>query len=874
MNWWRGLWKRGQLEEELDAELRHHIEHQVQDDLRQGMSEPTARRQAKLGLGWFDQVKEACRDVRGTRWLYDLAQDLRFGIRGFGKRPGFTAAVLFIVALGIGAATAIFSVGNAVLLRPLPYPDADRLVSVVRLRLGGFALSHDSRTSALLHDHAMSFSALAVTRASPGLTLVSPQGAEYVRNLQVSSDYFRVLGVPPALGRDFTLQDEQDASTVILSHGLWIRHFGQSPNIVGQVVRLAGRPLTVIGVAAPSFQSFPPVDLWTVFPFRTDPQGEGFNYHLLARLPPGGTMNAAESELQALTPLLADQLSDPVRDPERVTLLPYQAVLGREVVPVLLLLSVVVGIFLLISGTNTAGLLVTRAAARRREFAVRAAIGGTGGRLARQLLTESLLLASVGGGLGVAVAAWGTNTLVSLQPSTAVWKVTADARVLLAALGLSLLVGVVFSMAPVVQARRASVALALHSGGDRVSGGWGVAMFRRSLVVGQVGLCTVLVVIAGLFLETLGDLTSVELGFNPSGVVTGQASLDESRYPNTAAVASFYGRTVEEFLRLPGVEHAAVTNNLPAAQGMNLPIHSPQRSAEQPIVSVDWRYVTDAYFKVMEIPLMDGRAFEAGDGPGRQPVAVVNEAFVRQVLGDTVGVGSQIQLYEFIPGVKDEPRTIVGIVGDVKSTLAEPSVPTMFVPIAQVPDAILATAHSFFQMNWVVRTRGANVPLIPRAEDIVRRTDPQLSVSGFRTMDQVIAETMGEQRFQAVVLVLFAVVALALAATGLYTVVASATAQRTREIGIRMALGGTTGGVRVRFVRDGLKLGVLGTALGLGAALLLTRVLQGLLLGVRPPDPQTLGGAAALLLAISVLAVYVPAWRATRADPMAVLRVE
>ena len=494
----------------------------------------------------------------------------------------------------------------------------------------------------------------------------------------------------------------------------------------------------------------------------------------------------------------------------------------------------------------------------------------------RQLLTESLILAVAGGALGVAVAAWGIDALLSLRPSTAAWAVTMDARVLLTAVSLSLLTGAIFGIAPAVQAWQTSVTGALHGSGDRASRGRRAALFRRSLVVGQVALCTVLLVTAGLFVDGLRNLTRVELGFNPSGVLTAQASLQDSAYTDTAAVARLYQRTLDDIRGLPGVAHAAVANNLPVERGLNLPIHSLHGSVDQPVVSVDWRYVTEDYFATMDIPLVGGRAFDEHDNRSGQPVALVNEAFVRQFVGDAPGIGSQIQIYEFAPAMKDDPRTIVGIVGDVTSggTLAGPPIPTMFVPIDQVPDAILAAAHSFFQVNWVVRTRGRDAQLIPQIEDTIRRIDPQLPVSGFRTMEQVIGAAVTDQRFQGMLLTLFAVAALALAAAGLYGVIAFATTQRTREVGIRLALGETTGQVRARFVGEGLRLGSMGTALGLGATPLLTRLLQGLLVDVPPSDLPTLGGVAALLLTVSLVAAYVPARRATIVDPMAALRLE
>ena len=870
--------RRERFEDALDEEMRFHLEAHVDHLIQSGVPRADAARRARVHFGSIAGVKDACRQARGLRLVDELAQDLRFGARGLRRNPGFALSSLFIVAFGVAAPTAIFSVANAAFMRPLPYPEADRLVAVTRFQPAGagYGIAHDRDTSAFLADYATSFSSLAATRGSPGLTLASPAGTENVRNLRVSAEYFRVLGVAPAAGRDFVERDEQDASTVMLSHGVWLRHFDGSRAAIGGSVRLGGRLYTIVGVMPPSFQSFPQVDVWMPFPFRTDPQGVGINYQLVGRLRADRLAQAAAAELEALAPLLEQQHPDALGEANRLGIRSFQEVLGQSMLAPLVLLGAAVAVFLLIVCLNMAGLLAARAAARHQEFAVRTALGGTPGRLARQLVTESLLIAISGGALGLLAAGWSIEGLLGLRPATAMWDVAMDGSVLGFALTVSVGTGLVFAAASAFHARRTDVRSGLHGGDARASAARGSLRFRRVLVAAQFGLCTVLLVTAGLLVESLANLTRVDLGFNPAGVVTARVSLQDSAFTGSAAAAGLFRSTLDTIRRLPGVEHASVASNVPVERGLNLPIHSPRPSAEAPVASVDWRYVTEGYFETMQIPLREGRLFDTRDTAGSQPVALVNEAFASRFLDAGRTVGSDVRIYEAVPELRDAARTIVGVVGTVKTggSLALPPVPTMFVPVEQVPAGLFAMVHSFIPVNWLVRTTGSSPELLAAIEETLGGAVGPVPVSGLRTMDQVIGAVVTEERFRAVLLTIFALAALVLAAAGLYAVMAYVVRQRTREVGIRLALGAPPAHVLRSFLAQGLWVGGSGVIAGLAATFVVARLLRGFLFGIQPSDAPTVAAAAAVLLAVALIATWVPTRRAAHMDPTTALRSE
>ena len=867
---------------DVDAELDFHVRELTERLVGEGREPAEARAEAERRFGDYTRVREACVDIdrgweRQRRWrqlVEDLLQDLRIGVRTLAKNPGFTVSAVVVLGLGLGAATVMVSVINAVFVRPLPFPQPDRIFNVV-MHEGGPSPStvHPQAAVAFTRDHSQAFSALAGIRSSPGANLASDRGSMYVRNLRVTAGFFRVFGIAPQLGRGFVRDDEAAPSTVVLSHAVWAGHFESDPNIVGQTVRLGGRPNTVIGVMPSDFWSYEEVDAWT--PFRPDPTGMDQNYRLIGRLGPGWTADQAEAELLALAMSLRDQLPMlaelPAMTPDglRPGVQPYRDVLAGRSMGMVWLLTSAVGAILLIVCANAAGLQLARAVGRGRELAVRSALGAGRGRLLRQLLTESVLLAAAGGTVGLLAGVWGVRGLVSAQPQLAVWGIAVDAPTLFGSLGVALATGLTFGLLPGLLAARGKPADALHGGTSRGATAARGTWMRRSLVVAQVALCTVLLAAVGVFLRTFVGLNSSELGFEPANVLTARASLQGPDYGSGVAVSAFYRRTLDELARVPGVEAAAVASNLPVERGLNLPL----REAPGGRIggSVDWRYVTEDYLRVLRIPLVAGRAFgEVDHRAGAPPVALVNEEYVRRLGAARTAVGTRLQTtIDF----DDHARDVVGVLGDVRTRGVTATRPTVFVPVEQMPDQLLELVHGVFPVSWALRTREDAAGLIPSVERIIREADPLLSITAFRSMDEVVGGAIAPTRFRTVALGLFAAAALILAAAGLYGLVAYAVAQSTKEIGIRLALGASARQVTARFARQGIALAAVGAVVGTGGAVLVTELLRRLT-EARPLDPWTVAGVVLVLGAVTAAATVVPARRAARVDPMQTLRVE
>ena len=820
----------------------------------------------RIGEGWQRHWR---------RLLADLWQDLRIGTRTLAKSPGFTTSAVVVLGFGLGAATVMVSAINAVFVRPLPFPEPDRILNVVAYGDGpSSTIFHPQAVVALARDNSQAFSALAGTRETPGVNLASDHGSTHARSLLVTAGFFRVFGIEPQLGRAFLREDENDPSVVVLSHAVWAGHFDGDPSIVGQTVRLGGRPHTVIGVMPADFWSYEEVDAWT--PFRPDPSGMDQNYRLIGRLAPGWTAVQAEAELQALALNLPDrlralaELPAGVPDGPRMGVRPHRDVLADRSEGVVWLLTAAVGAMLLVVCANAAGLQLARAVGRRQELAIRSALGGGRGRLLRQLLTESVLLSAAGGAVGVLAAAVGVRGLAATQPQLAIWGLAVDALVLLGSFGIAIATGVLFGLLPGLLAIRSGPADALHDGRSRTvttaRGSW----MRRSLVAAQVALCTTLLASAAGFLRTFVELTSSELGFAPANVLTARVSLQGPAYTSAAAASALYRRTLDKLARVPGVQAATVASNLPVERGLNLPLR--EAPGGRIAGSVDWRYVTGDYLRVLRVPLVAGRGFgESDHRAGAAPVALVNEEYVRRLGDGRTVVGTRLQAT--VVDFDDQVREVVGVLGDVRTRGVTATRPTVFVPVEQVPDELLGLIHGFFPVSWALRARADAAGLIPSVERILREADPLLSITGFRTMDEVVGGAVAATRFRTFVLALFAAAALTLAAAGLYGVVAYAVAQRTKEIGIRLALGASGRQVTAGFALGGIALAAIGALVGAGAAVLVTGLLRSLT-GAQPPDPWTVAGVVLVLGAVSAAATVVPARRAARVDPMLTLRVD
>ena len=797
-----------------------------------------------------------------------LAQDLRYAVRTLAKSPGFTTAVVLTLGLGIGANTAIFSLIYSILLKPLPYPESHRLVGLSETYQGNRGeLDVTYSEFRYLQDNSDVFEGLAVS-TGVGFSIYTGDVAERVAGLRVSREYFATLGTQPVLGRQFLAEEDQEggASVVILSHGYWMRRFGGDARVVGRAIALDGRPTTIVGVMPASFRSLSPVDVWSTMGQVARSIGGGENLHLVGRLKSGVSFEHAQARMQPVLAAFRQEFKPRLSPEAGEELFPLRRlVVGSIETPVRLLFGAI-ALVLLIACANVANLVLGRTTTRGRELAVRAAIGATRGRLVRQMLTESVLLALAGGLVGLILAAWGIDAIVSLMPAnlTPPTEIRLDRWALLFTGVASLVVGVVFGLAPAWQAATADLHTGLKDAGRATSSGR-TGRLRNALVVGEIALSLVLLVGAGLLLRTVANLVRTDPGFDRRGVIAVELWLTGTRYDSTNAIAGFYDRLEERVRALPGVRSAAVIEaGIPLVRGGNLGVMVGGKGLW---ATINYRTVTPAYFQTMAIPLKRGRVFAAGDVQAAEPVAIVNESFARQFL-DGDGLDQAVA----VSGRTE--RRVVGVVGDTKQLIGAPATPTVFIPSAQTPAGLTRIFSSWFPIHLVVRTAGDPEALKSMVARTIRATDPQVPLGRVRTMDEVLDGSVEFQRFLMLLLAAFAGLAVTLAAVGTYGVMSYLVAQSTREIGVRIALGALPRQVLGVVIGRGMLLAGIGVAAGLAGALALTRMLAQLLYGVKPTDALTLVGVSVLLLLVALAACVVPARRATRVDPMIALRNE
>jgi predicted permease len=794
------------------------------------------------------------------------------------RSPGFTAVAVLTLALGIGANTAMFSVINGVLLRPLPYPQPERIVEISRTYRGKLdEANFDARQFDFWKTHSDPFQYLAAD-TEVGFNLAGVSRAERLRALRVSRDYFHVLGVRPALGRDFLADEDRvgGPNVAILSSGLWERDFGADPQVIGRTVLLDGESFTVVGVMPSGFGSIPSADLWTTIGQVASTIGSGTNYEVIGRLKPGLTRAKADSYLATLAKAFLHEFAGDV--PERIAkdirfeVFPYRYVVTSDLRAPLLVLFGAIGFVLLIACVNVANLQLARAAARNREVAVRTTIGAGRLRIFLQLLTENVLLALVGAALGLLVAQWGLSPLVALTPSDFPRgvEISLDRWALGFTSLVAVLAGVLFGLVPAFQAARSDLTESLKEGGRWTSAGPSHRRLRAALAVGEMALSLVLLVGSGLLIRTFTNLLSTDPGFDPRHTLSLPIWTTGLRYKSGGALANFYESVVRRIQAIPGVESAAVVAaGLPLERGGNVPMKIEGRKDSE-MFSADYREITPEYFRALGVPLQRGRAFTAADSQGANNVAVINVAFARRYLPNRSPIGEHLDLAM----VGDTQREIVGVVGDVKSHLNEPAEPTTFIPMAQASYGIDQLFQGWFPISILVRTAPEPLSLSRAVEDAVRASDPNLPVGQVRSMEEVLAVSLAFQRFLMTLMSVFAGLALVLAAVGIYGVISYSVSQRTHEIGIRMAVGATRSNVLRLIVRQGLYLVLVGTGIGLAAAFALTRLLGSVLFGVKPTDPLTFLGVSVLLIVTALLAGYIPARRAAKVDPMVALRYE
>jgi predicted permease len=865
-------------EKETSEELRFHIEQQTAANIAAGISPDEARRQAVLQLGAMEGVKEGCREQRRGFWLETLLADARYALRVMRKNPGFAATAILTLALGIGANTAIFSVVYAVLLKPLPYPNASELVLVLAAKPPEDDLTGTSFPN--LEDWRAQnrvFSGLAGDQAHD-LT-VNGRGEPFVVNTSVvTPEIFAVLQGRPLAGRTFMPEDGKQgaAPVVILSENLWRSRFGADPNIVGQAISLDKKSFTVLGIMPAGFRS-PALrrnqDIWV--PIVDDPlfgswmaRRGGHWLRITGRLKPGVSIAQAQAEMEAISARLAKEYPSENQG-WTVRVLPLQSALVDDVRPALLMLLGAVGLVLLIACANIANLLLARATSRAKEMSVRIALGAARGRIIRQLLTESAALGLAGGIAGALLAYWGVRGLSSLLPEDmpAASGIRVDGLVLGFALLLSIAASFVFGLAPAIFAAGSDVQTMLREGSGRSGAGGKRQIARTILAAAEISLAMVLLVGAGLLMRSFVALTSVSPGFDSKHLVKAEVQLPQFEYSKPQQWSAFADEFLAQIQAQPGLRDAAVAIPLPIANGfinLGFEIEGKVQPSTAKSQSADYVSASPEYFRVMGIPLLQGREFSRADGPSSARVAIISEAMARRYFPDENPIGKRIT-FGFPPD-GDAPREIVGIVGDVRDVaLRQAPDAMMYVPYAQAP---------FWGAVIVVRTPLSVATVGDSIRRVASRIDKDLPVTDIASMPELVDASVAQPRLQTLLLGLFSALALTLAAVGIYGVISYSVIQRTHEIGIRMSLGAQPAQVLRLVMGQGVKLALVGTAVGAAAALALSRWMRSLLFGVGPADPLTLVCVAILLVAVALLACYVPARRAMRVDPMTALRYE
>lgn len=821
-------------------------------------------------------------------WLEKGWRDLRFAVRSLARTPGFTLIALLVIATGIGVNTAVFTVVNAVILKPLTYPDPQAMVQLVTTSSRGPIPVASIPEYNIWQQQSTIFRQVAAYGwGGAGMNLTGGDHPEQVLGTHVTKGYFALFGAPLVAGRTFTASEDspKGGHVVVLSYGLWQRRFGGNPKIVGSTIQLNDQPWLVIGIIGRDFVTDTPIDLWIPFQFDLTSREPGRSFQVTARLKPGVTIAQANAQLA----LAADQFtrtygSNAIPQHGSFRAIPLQEFLTGTTRSSLMVLLGAVGFVLLIACANVANLMLARASARKRELATRTALGARRGQIIRQLLTESFVLSIVGGLFGLGIGFSGVRLLLSISPGDIPRigehgsAVGLDYRVLLFTFGISLLTGILFGLAPAISASRPDLTTSLNENSSRTGMGLRHNKVRSMLVVTEMALALVLVTGAALLIRTFLKLEEVNPGFTTNNVLSASMSIAASRFQKTEAVAQIVRDGRERLVSLPGVTDASASYCLPlqGCIGMTFDVLGRPKGTAPHTGAAGFFPVSWSYFSTFEVPLLRGRLFTEQDDSSAPRVVIINQAMARRYWPKADPLKDRIQIGAGGPAFADEqPRQIIGIVGDTRDAgVNRDPFPTMYIPVPQMPDAVTALLSQAVPLWWIVHSRTNPYALRTPIEAALRDVSGGLPVAHVRTMTEVEVRNTARQRFNMLLLIIFGAAGLLMAAIGVYGVMSYSVQQRTQELGVRMALGARASSLRIMVIGQGMMLAAAGVVLGLGGAFWLTRFLAGFLFGVKAWDPIAFIVTPLLLITIALFAVWIPAQRATRIDPMTALRFE
>ena len=875
----RSLFRGGRVERELDEEIRNHLELEIAEHLAAGRTLDEARAAARRAFGGAEQVKEACRDTRGVAFLSHAVQDLRYGLRMLAKHPGFAATTILTVALGIAATTAIFSIVYGVVLRPLPFGEPERLAGIycADTRSGFSRMSVSGALHQDWRDRQHAFEDIAIVRAIANFNITGAQEPERVLGARVSSNLFRVLGVQPLLGRTFrdgedriSLDDagRENIDIVVLSYGLWQRRFGGDPGVLGKPLLLSGQAHTIVGIMGPDFQ-YPSREFALWVPLTLNPEGlrlrTDYSYLAVGRLKPGVTFDQAQADMRTVRANLAREFPGAYRYVDVLVEPLIDSTVTAPIRSALYVLLGAVGCLLLIGCANLANLLFARALVRARELTVRAALGAGRGRLLLQSLTELLPILIIGGTLGVVSAIWMVNLLIPFLPAQMprVEAIGVNGAVLAFSAATLLTTGLLAGLLPALHASRADLATSMKDDSRGASASRDRARLRGLLVIAQVAAAILLLIGASLLVRSFVRLAQVNPGFNPDHAISMLMAVPRSKYDSDPKVADYTHRLVDRVKALPGVEAAGTVNRLPIGSGavQTGPIQlEGSVLPDERIHSADWRNTTPDYFRAVGIPLVAGSFYTDSDTDTSPLVGMIDERLARLAYPNESPIGKRFRI-----GMADMPWvTIVGVVGHIRHEgLDVDKRPQVYWPQKQ---------RSQDRLALVVRTAGDPESMTKAIIAAIREVDRDQPVYDVQTMTEVIAQSLSYRWLNMLLLTVFAGVSLLVATIGIYGVIAYTANQRQREFGVRIALGAERRDIVRLVVGQGARLAAIGGIIGIGAALLVARVLEGFLYEIGTRDFLSFAGAAAVLLAVAVVASYVPARRASRSDPIQALR--